>query len=338
MPLFSSKCPKCSSDDIRFDYKYYTITYGYRNMLVCKQCGTSFSETKNSFIQGIRTPIKEIWKVLNSRADGMSLNATCRIFEIAKNTLLAWERKFISLHHTLLIYSMAQTFIQSVIEGDEFYTKVAKNVPADQSSGWTIVLMDRASRFIWELSCGKKDRLLFEKAIETLSKLVAQTEDITLVTDGERRYGKILFEICHELLLTGKPGRPRKTLKKGVTVKVKNKGSQAHKKGRKKPKYQTTCPQHPETSSNISDKETHANHVEANNSAMRRKCSAYRRKTNTYAKSTTGLQRILNVYWVIHNFLRTHFTTKEVPAVRLGVIATGLVPEELFSIQCMEPS
>jgi hypothetical protein len=34
------------------------------------------------------------------------------------------------------------------------------------------------------------------------------------------------------------------------------------------------CPQNPETSNNISDEETHANHVEANNSAMRRKCSA----------------------------------------------------------------
>jgi len=51
-----------------------------------------------------------------------------------------------------------------------------------------------------------------------------------MVIDGERRYGKILFEIYHELLRTGKVGRPRKTLKKGVPVKVKNKGSQAHKK------------------------------------------------------------------------------------------------------------
>ncbi len=169
--------------------------------------------------------------------------------------------------------------------------------------------------------------------IQKLVKIICQTEDLTLLTDGERRYGKVLFEICHELLHTGKPGRPRKTLKKGVTVKVKNKGSQAHKKGRKRPKYQTTCPQHPETVNNISDAETHANHVEANNSAMRRKCSTYRRKTNTYAKSTFGLQRILNVYWVIHNFVRTHFTTKEVPAVKLGVLSKGLNPEELFNVQ-----
>ncbi len=79
----------------------------------------------------------------------------------------------------------------------------------------------------------------------------------------------------------------------------------------------------------------HANHVEANNSAMRRKCSPYRRKTNTYAKSETGLQRILNVYWVIHNFVRTHFTIKEVPAVNLGVIKKGLTFDELFRIQAI---
>jgi len=93
----------------------------------------------------------------------------------------------------------------------------------------------QSSRFIWELSCGKKDRELFEKAIRMLAKLIDQTEDIALLTDGERRYGKILFEICHELLRTGKPGRPRKILKKGFAVRVKNKGSLAHKKGRKKP-------------------------------------------------------------------------------------------------------
>ena len=46
-----------------------------------------------------------------------------------------------------------------------------------------------------------------------MAELVDQTEEITLLTDGERRYGNILFEICHELLGTGKPGRPRKTLR-----------------------------------------------------------------------------------------------------------------------------
>ncbi|MEA1933149.1 MAG: IS1 family transposase, partial [Thermodesulfobacteriota bacterium] len=51
------------------------------------------------------------------------------------------------------------------------------------------------------------------------------------------------------------------------------------------------------------------------------------------AKSTNGLQRILNVYWVIHNFIRVHFTTKEVPAVALGVIGQRILPEDLFRIR-----
>jgi len=331
--MFSCNCPNCTSENVRFDYEYKTVSNGCRKILLCRDCGFSFSETKNTFLEGIRTSMSSIWSVINARTEGLSLNATCRVFGISKNSLLFWERKFSNLYRALFIYSMAHAYIQMVIEGDEFYTKVHKNVPPEESSGWTIVLMDRASRFIWEMSCAKKDRSLFKKAIKTMAELVDQTEDITLLTDGERRYGNILFEICHELLRTGKPGRPRKTLKKGVTVRVKNKGSQTHKKGPKRPKYQTTCPQHPETSNIISDEETHANHVEANNSAMRRKCSPYRRKTNTYAKSETGLQRVLNLYWVIHNFVRVHFTTKEVPAVSLGVIESGLTAEKLFSAQ-----
>lgn len=66
---------------------------------------------------------------------------------------------------------------------------------------------------------------------------------------------------------------------------------------------------------------------------MRRKCSPFRRKTNTSAKSKNNLQRILNVYWVIHNYVGTHFTTKEVPVVRLGIIGKALNVKTLFSIQ-----
>ncbi len=333
MIFFTCTCPNCHYENVRVDYEYSTASNGYRKIFLCRDCGVSFSETKSTFLAGIKKPVSTIWKVINARTEGLSLNATCRVFDIAKNSLLSWERKFTGLYRTLFIYSMAHAYIEMVIAGDEFYTKVHENVPPEESKGWTIVFMDRTSRFIWEMTCGKKDRALFEKVIETLAEIVEHTDDITLLTDGERRYGNILFEICHELIRTGKPGRPRKTLKKGVTVRVKNKGSQAHKKGPKRPKYQTTHPQHPATSNNISDKETHANHVEANNSAMRRKSSPYRRKTNTYAKSKVGLQRVLNLYWVIHNFVRVHFTTKEVPAARLGIIERGFTAKELFSTQ-----
>ncbi|HIP82247.1 MAG TPA: hypothetical protein EYH19_01500 [Desulfocapsa sulfexigens] len=129
----------------------------------------------------------------------------------------------------------------------------------------------------------------------------------------------LLFEICNELLKTGKRGRPRKTLVKGVKVRLKNKGSQKKKPGRKREKYQAPQPEHPDTVQDI-----HANHIEAFNAALRRICSAFPRKTNTYAKKVERLQERLDMIWILHNFVRTHYTTKEVPAVALGVADEGM--------------
>jgi transposase-like protein len=333
MELLRRKCPVCHSADIQYHSLYTTKNHGGRVIYKCDTCPVYFSETKKTLMEGLKTPVSVIWQVIKARTEGMGLNAAARTFNKAKNTILAWESKFTELHQVLFLYAVVHEFLVSVIEGDEAYTKVRKNVPPDQSPGWTILLMDRASRFIWELDCGKKDRKLFQKAIKSLDRIARHTHDLSIFTDGERRYGNLLFEICHELVKNGKPGRPKKTFKRGVHVRVKNKGAQAHKKGRKRPKYQSPWREHPETARTIAETDIHANHAEAFLSALRRKCATFRRKTNTYAKATTGLQRLLRVYWVVHNFLRVHFTIREVPAVALGILERRLSVQEIFQIQ-----
>jgi len=59
--------------------------------------------------------------------------------------------------------------------------------------------MDRASRFIFALECGKKDEQLFRKAMDILLNVIIKTDDLTLLTDGERRYGNLFFEKCSEI-------------------------------------------------------------------------------------------------------------------------------------------
>ena len=56
---------------------------------------------------------------------------------------------------------------------------------------------------------------------------------------------------------------------------------------------------------------------------------------NTYAKKKKRLQQRLDVYWILHNFVRVHFTTNHVPAVALGIIEQGLSLAEIFSIPCV---
>src|SRR5499426_4607913 len=223
-----------------------------------------------------------------------------------------------------------------MIEGDELYTRVNKKVAPDASQGWTVVLMDRATRFIWEMHCGRKTRKMFQKAIRLLCQVIEQTGDLTLLTDGERRYGGLLFELCSQALRTGKRGRPQKTLPKGVKVRLKNKGSQRHRRGPKRPKYQAPYPEHPDTAQPRASKEIHANHLEAFHTALRRRCAGYRRRTNMYAKPTGRLQERLDVYWIVPNFVRGHFPTRQVPAVALGVLEHGLSLNEIFLIQTIE--
>ncbi len=228
---------------------------------------------------------------------------------------------------------MTHQFLQQIIEGDELYTRVHKKVAPDASQGWTVVLMDRATRFLWDMHCGRKDRKLLKKAMGLVCQVIEHTGDLTLLTEGERRDGSLLCELCRQALRTGKRGRPTKTLPTGVKVRLKNKGSQRHKRGPKRPKYQAPYPEHPDTPQPLATTEIHANHLEAFHPSLRRRCAAYRRRTNRYAKHPGRLQERLDVYWMVQNFVRGHFPTRQVPAVALGILDRGFVLHELFLIQ-----
>jgi len=66
---------------------------------------------------------------------------------------------------------------------------------------------------------------------------------------------------------------------------------------------------------------------------MRRRNATFRRKTNIYDKSVENLQRTLDLFWLVHNFVRVHLTTKVIPAVKLGILKIGLSWTQLFSIR-----
>jgi hypothetical protein len=151
----------CNSDKYVLCGNYETVNNGSRSLFQCGICHQVFSETKGKFLAGLRAPVSLIIQVIKSRTEGIGLNAACRAFEIAKNTRLNWERRLAGEKDTLAAYALSHTFLSQLIEGDELYTKIGKNWPVEECEGWTIVLMERATHFIWALDCGKKDRDLF---------------------------------------------------------------------------------------------------------------------------------------------------------------------------------
>lgn len=212
MPLSQQHCPECNSENFKRHCRYTIKSGEPRTLFVCQECGNYFSETKNTPLAGLKTPVSRVSQVLEAINEGMGLNAACRTFHVGKNSIKRWVSRLGGLKETLLVYALCHQFIQLQIEGDELYTKVAENKPAHLSEGWTVVLLDRASRFIWELQCGERDADLFKQAIATLAQVIDQTADLSLFTDGERRYGNLLFDICQEVIRTGQVGRPKKRL------------------------------------------------------------------------------------------------------------------------------
>jgi len=284
-------------------------------------------------MENIKTPISKIASALRIRSEGLGLRATGRVLGSNKSTITKWENRFAAQKATLMLYGFCHEFVSLTFEGDELYTVVGKRTDQSESKGWTVVIMERASRFIVDQRCGKKDATLFKSVMKTVCHYIDQTDDLSFLSDGERRYGNMLFDLCSNVLYTGKKGRPSRTLPKGVRVRVKNKGDQKHKKGRKRPKYQAPQREHPGTTQNLTDPEIHANHLEAQNAATRRRNSTFRRKTSTYAKTVEGLQRTLDIHQIIHNYVRPHWTTRRVPAVSLGILAEALTLENILLMQ-----
>jgi hypothetical protein len=278
-----------------------------------------FSETHGTPMEELKTPISKVALALRLRDEGMGLRATGRILGSHKNTIADWEKRFAGQKDTLMLYGLCHEFLRLTFEGDEIYTIVGKRTDPSQSSGWTAVIMDRGSRFLVDQQCGKKDADLFKSVMKSVCGFIQRTKDFSFFSDGERRYGQTLFDMCAKTLKTGHRGRPRQVLPVGAKVRVKNKGSQKHKRGPKRPKYQAPQPEHPATIQNIENRDIHANHLEGQNAATRRRNSAFRRRANTYAKTTDGLQRTLDTHLIMHNFVRPHWTTGKVPAVQLGL-------------------
>jgi hypothetical protein len=148
-------------------------------------------------------------------------------------------------------------------------------------------------------------------------------------TDGERRYGKELWQLASVYLKQDEttPGYPyRKVWREGLEVAMKIKGSQG------RARIEWVKAEHPLTV--ISDKsDVHANHNEAQNAALRRRASAYRRRQNLYAKRVEGLQRSLDVQRLIHNWVRPHWSLSKgiTPAMAMGYSLRPFAIPELLT-------
>lgn len=204
-----------------------------------------------------------------------------------------------------------------------------RTCPPSESAGWTIHFIERETRYWISAQAGHKTKEFFEQGTAKAWQWAKPAQFIRWFTDGERRYGTTLWQLASVSLKASEAhpdyGR-RKVWREGLEVAMKIKGSQGHRR------VAWVKVEHPFTALSPAC-EVHANHNEAQNSALRRHASAYRRRQNLYAKRVEGLQRVLDVQRLVHNWVRPHWGlgNKATPAMAIGYCEHPISMHELLT-------
>jgi len=112
MSLTAIYSPKCNSEQHRLCTTYSVASGKKREIRHCIECDNYFSETSNTPLVGLRTPLLVIIQVLKVLNNGLSINATRDTFSVTKKSIKRWLMRLGSLRETLLLYSLCQQFIQ----------------------------------------------------------------------------------------------------------------------------------------------------------------------------------------------------------------------------------
>ena len=130
-----ASCPNCGSHETKVVSHYGTVNNGVRRLYKCQACGHGYSETQGTPMAYIKSAISKVASVFRVRSEGMGLRATGRVFDIHKNTVSAWEKKFAEQKKPLMLYALCHEFISLTFEGDELYTITEKRCNPSDSEG-----------------------------------------------------------------------------------------------------------------------------------------------------------------------------------------------------------
>jgi transposase-like protein len=131
-PLY---CPNCDCQQLK-TRKSYTLKGGaVRQLYRCPECQHCFSETHDTPLANLKTPLSQSVLILQALNEGLGVNAVCRLFRVSKNSLYRWQERLSDLKPTLLLYALCHQFLNLGVEGDELYTKVKKTCPPRMLKG-----------------------------------------------------------------------------------------------------------------------------------------------------------------------------------------------------------
>jgi transposase-like protein len=97
MVFMQRRCAHCGCKNVQ-GYRTDAMKDGeQRTMYHCSSCDRAFSETRNTPIAQLNTPISVIVHVLSALTEGVGINAATRLYEVSTNSIYRWQERLSGL-------------------------------------------------------------------------------------------------------------------------------------------------------------------------------------------------------------------------------------------------
>jgi IS1 family transposase len=250
--------------------------------------------------------------VVAALCEGNSVNSTCRMLGVSKNTIL---KLLVDLGRVCAVYQdeTLRNLPCKRLQVDEIWAFVhakAKNVPAEKKGVfgfgdvWTFTAIDAETKLVPSFLVGLRDA---ETATEFCMDLASRMANrVQLTTDGHKMYlsaieagfgGEVDYAMLQKIY-GGGPTDAEHRYSPAVCL-----GTEKHAiQGNPDPKHVSTS------------------YVERQNLTMRMSMRRFTRLTNAFSKKVENLIAAVAVHYMYYNWCRPHLSLKgQTPAMAAGV-------------------
>jgi IS1 family transposase len=251
-------------------------------------------------------------QVLAALCEGSSINATCRMTGVAKNTVL---KLLADVGDACDAYQYAnlRNLQCARVELDEVWTfchtkerNLKRELRGTEGIGdmWTWTAIDPDTKLMVSWHLGKRSKEDGWRFIRDLAERIT-SKAVQITTDGFGAYNEpieTLFSRAdhgNEVKVYGRTAFESADTKYSPMVVTETIRTPVW--GAPDPDYITTA------------------HVERNNLTMRMHMRRFTRLTNGFSKKAENLARALALHYMYYNFVRKHGTVKTTPAIAAGV-------------------
>lgn len=263
--------------------------------------------------------------VIAALCEGNSINSTCRMTGVAKNTVL---KLLVDLGSVCAAYQdqALRDLPCKRIQVDEIWAFVhakAKNVPAEKRGTfgfgdvWTFTAIDADTKLVPSFLVGMRDAGTATEFMQDLaSRMVGQVQ---LTTDGHKMYLSAVEDAFGGGIDFAQLVKIYGAAPEGPEVRY----SPAQCLGAEKHAV-TGCPD---------PKHVSTSYVERQNLTMRMSMRRFTRLTNAFSKKVENLIAAVAVHYMYYNFCRPHLSLKgRTPAQEAGVAAHRWTVREVIDL------